>query len=225
MVVRMSDTQERELLYVGDPMCSWCWGIAPELDHLTATRSDLPLRIVVGGLRPGPNAAIVDDRMAATLGHHWEAVSSRSGQPFDRSLLEKRGWVYDTEPACRAVVVMRELDETLAWPLFKRLQHLFYAEGVVISDISVYEGIVDEFGVDSRAFLDAFRSEAAVKQTWRDFATARNWGITGFPTLVARDGDRGHLVAAGYQTAEVIAAALDRVLPPTGEMCGPDGVC
>ncbi len=43
---------EIELIYVGDPMCSWCWGIAPQLDTLVRTHPDIPLRIVVGGLRP-----------------------------------------------------------------------------------------------------------------------------------------------------------------------------
>ena len=23
-----------ELIYIGDPMCSWCWGISPELNAL-----------------------------------------------------------------------------------------------------------------------------------------------------------------------------------------------
>lgn len=218
-------TETREIIYVGDPMCSWCWGVAPELDELARRRPDLPMRIVLGGLRPGPNARVVDESMVRHLSTHWHHVSDATGQPFDHSLLERPGWVYDTEPACRAVVVMREMDEGKAWPLFKRLQELFYAEGVVLSDTSIYPTVVGDFDVDTGAFMDRFDSKEAVKATWRDFATAHNWGITGFPTVVARAGDQGHLVAQGYASADAMSQALDRVLPATGDVCGPDGIC
>ena len=218
-------TETRELIYVGDPMCSWCWGVAPELDELMERRPDLPLQIVVGGLRPGPNARVVDESMVRHLSTHWAHVEEASGQPFDRSLLARPGWIYDTEPACRAVVVMRELDESQAWPLFKRLQHLFYAEGVVLSDTSIYPEVIDSFDVESDVFLERFGAPESVKATWRDFATAHNWGITGFPTVIARTGDRGHVVTQGYATADRMVDAVDRLLPAAGELCGPDGNC
>lgn len=214
-----------ELIYVGDPLCSWCWGIAPELDRVAAARPDLPLRIVLGGLRPGPNARIVDDKMAASLAHHWQDVAERSGQPFDVGLLETRGWLYDTEPACKAVVVMRQLDETLAWPLFKRIQRLFYAEGIVPSGRTELEPVVLEFGVDAEAYWSLFESEIATKQTWQDFAQVHKWGIGGFPTVIHRNGDQGHVVTRGYTNAERMLGVLDSLAPADGEMCGPDGVC
>ncbi|MFQ5523922.1 MAG: DsbA family protein, partial [Acidimicrobiia bacterium] len=39
-----------KLIYVGDPMCSWCWGFAPEIEDLA---DEYPVEVVVGGLRPG----------------------------------------------------------------------------------------------------------------------------------------------------------------------------
>jgi putative protein-disulfide isomerase len=207
---------DRELIYVGDPMCSWCWGIAPQLDALAERRRDLPFRIVVGGLRPGPNAEPMSDRMAAGLAHHWHDVENRSGQPFDHGLLARRDWTYDTEPACRAVVSMREVDETLVWPLFKRLQRAFYVEGIVLADPSVYPDLVRDVGADAAGFMPVFESPEAVKATWRDFSTARSWGISGFPTVVARSGRTGHLIAAGYSSADDMERALTESLGSTG---------
>lgn len=214
-----------ELIYVGDPLCSWCWGIAPELDRVTSARSDLPFRIVLGGLRPGPDARVVDDRMAASLSHHWQDVSERSGQPFDFGLLDRRGWTYDTEPACKAVVVMRQLDETLAWPLFKRIQRLFYAEGVVPAGRAELEPVVAETSVDDQAYWSIFESDAATKHTWRDFAQVHKWGIGGFPTVIYRRGEQGHVVTRGYTTAERMLGVLDSLAPTDGQMCGPDDAC
>ena len=221
----MDLVDDRELIYVGDPMCSWCWGIAPELDTLIERRPDLPLRVVLGGLRPGPNAREVDDRLAQTLAHHWQEVERRSGQPFDRTLLESTGWRYDTEPACKAVVVMREIDEALAWPLFKRIQHLFYAEGVVPAGRTELEPVIDEFTVDADSYWTTFESDSATKQTWQDFATVHKWGIGGFPTVIFRDGERGHVVTRGWTTADTMAEALDRLAPADGAACSPGEIC
>jgi putative protein-disulfide isomerase len=41
------------LIYVMDPMCSWCWGFAPVADALVqqARAAGVPLHLVMGGLR------------------------------------------------------------------------------------------------------------------------------------------------------------------------------
>ena len=45
---------KNEIIYIGDPMCSWCWGISPALIQLrNHFAKDMAFRIVVGGLRPG----------------------------------------------------------------------------------------------------------------------------------------------------------------------------
>lgn len=200
---------DRELIYVGDPMCSWCWGVAPELDRLASLKPDLEMRVVVGGLRPGPNAQIVDSDMAGYLEASWLQVSQRSGQPFDHTLLENQGWLYDTEPACRAVVTMRELAPTLAFPFFKKIQQSFYGEGVMVSDVDVYPDLLDGFDVDHDEFLANFASQDAVKATWQDFSLARSWGISGFPTIVLRTGETGRIIARGYSRAGDMAEQID----------------
>lgn len=199
---------DQELIYVGDPMCSWCWGVAPELDRLAEMRPELPLRIVVGGLRPGPSAQTVDDDMAGYLSKAWSQVAQRSGQPFQRSLLESRGWLYDTEPACRAVVTMRELAPADTFAFFKRIQHAFYAEGIMVSDVDVYPDLLDGFDVDNESFLATFATEDAAKATWQDFSLARSWGINGFPTIVHRTGQTGQIIAQGFSKAEEMAARI-----------------
>lgn len=203
---------ETELIYVGDPMCSWCWGIAPELDALVGAHPDVPLRIVVGGLRPGPNAQTVDAAMADMLLHHWQDVEARTGQPFDRGVFDDLGWLYDTEPACRAVVVMRELAPHETFRFFKRIQRAFYAEGQPVWDPTVFETLLDDLDVDRTAFMDRFNSQEAISETWQDFSLARSWGINGFPTVVLRTGNTGTIIARGYSTAADMTTAMSEVL-------------
>lgn len=223
-------TPDLELTYVGDVMCSWCWGFAPVLDQIEQDFA-IPLVTMVGGLRPGPAAAPLDPSFRDTLGHHWEQVAEATDQPFDRSALDREGWVYDTELPAVAVVAMRELNEKLTLPWFTRLQRAFYAEAVDVTDPAAYPALLDGFDVDRDRFLEALGSEAMQKAAWRDFSTARAWGIHGFPTLLFRDGDERLVITRGWQPADRLIPALatwltDRYgLETAGAFCSVDGIC
>lgn len=197
----------RKLIYVGDPMCSWCWGFAPEIEALA---EDHPTEVVVGGLRPGPMAQTLDERLAAFLSHHWQQIAGRTGQPFDTAFLERRdGWVYDTEPAAIAVVTMREISEPLTLPYFTSIQRAFYAEGRDVTDFDVLTDLASALDVDAEAFRADLEQEGSKKGAWEDFSQARSWGINGFPTLVGGlTGDRLALLARGFTNAEVIRSRI-----------------
>jgi len=216
-----------ELVYVGDPMCSWCWGFAPVVERLDAV-TPLPLRIVAGGLRPGPLAEPIE-RIRGHLEHHWAQVAAKTGQPFDHRILGRPDWVYDTMPADTAVVTMRTLapDETLRF--FTTLQRAFYAEGVDITDDEQYRTLVAGFPVDEEQFMTLVRSEEMRAATEADFAEARQMGVTGFPTLLVRDGSSVFPLSLGYAPFELVSSRLDGYLErrhPTvaaGLVCELDG--
>lgn len=198
----------QNLVYVGDPMCSWCWGFAPEIEGLA---SSYPVEVIVGGLRPGPMAQELDDQMAGFLRHHWVEIAKRTGQPFDTSFLDRRdGWRYDTEPAAIAVTVMREMskEETLGY--FSAVQRAFYAEGADVTDFGELSRLAEDFSVDVGEFDERLRTEESKKTAWGDFSQARNWGITGFPTLVGRLTDnRLALLARGWAPRDLIETRIN----------------
>jgi putative protein-disulfide isomerase len=42
------------LLYIADPLCSWCYGFAPVINELRERfEGRLPVRLLMGGLRAG----------------------------------------------------------------------------------------------------------------------------------------------------------------------------
>ena len=206
------------LVYVADPMCSWCYGFGPELDALCERFPAIPLHIVVGGLR-AYNTAPMDAAMARTLGHHWEEVARQSGQPFSRAILERSDFVYDTEPACRAVVTVRENAGALALSMMHAIQRAFYADGLdvtrgeVLAD--VYAGLCAKTGVsdfDPTAFYAAWSGDAMKEATRNDFALAQDWGIRGFPTLLVVHDERPHLIAPGYMKAPALIERLAEIV-------------
>lgn len=191
------------LIYVGDPMCSWCWGFAPEIESLA---EEMPVEVVVGGLRPGPMAQPLEDRMGDFLRQHWEEIAERTGQPFSTEFLDRRdGWVYDTEPAAIAVTQMREMNAKATLDYFTDVQMAFYGRGEDVTDFDVLSGLAAGHEVDTDEFGAALMTEEAKQRAWNDFSRSRNWGISGFPTLVGElEDNRLALLARGWTAAETI---------------------
>ena len=202
------------LIYIADPMCSWCWGFAPTIESISQRFGEsLPIRLMMGGLRPGTTKPL-DEAGRRTIREHWEHVREASGQLFDFRFFEREGFVYDTEPASWAVVVMRRAGLTELLAFLHCLQAAFYAENRDVTDEQVLADIAAQSGFDREAFLQAFRGEEAKQETWHDFASAQRAGITGFPTLIAGVGEEApySLVTQGYQPSDRLIPLLARWL-------------
>ncbi len=230
-LIDTSVSSDLEFVYVGDPMCSWCWGFAPVLDRMQAVY-DIPIRVVVGGLRPGPDADVLDDRLESFLAHHWHQVEEASDQPFDDEFLKRRdGWRYDTEMPAIAVVTMRSLDEKAVLPFHSRLQRAFYAEGIDITDPDNYPALLEDYTVDHEEFMSRLQTSEMRELAWADFAEARSLGVAGFPSLLVFDGEQYGVVTRGFQPAESLLPALSDWLlnryTDTGEglFCEPGVTC
>ncbi len=204
----MADEPERYLMYFADPMCSWCWGFSPAIDHIQKDfGDDLPVRLVMGGLRPG-NVSTMSEDDKRQKRHHWEQVHAASGQPFNFDFFEREGFVDNTEPACRAVVAARTLEKAKAIPMMKAVQHAYYIENRDVTDGDELCRIAAEVGFDEDAFRKTFEDTDTMDETRRDFWLAQNTGVSGFPTLIAVDGGQAQAVTIGFSPAENIVPAL-----------------
>ena len=202
----------KELIYVGDPMCSWCFGFAPVMRALHHDFKDrIPMRIVVGGLRTGPEQ-IVDDSRIQFLKSHWEQVEVRTGQRFNTDILSTTGWLYDTELACRAIVVMRNLKPEVLFEYFDAVQTNFYVNNQDPALIETYAQSAEKFGVTKREFIECYESPNTVEETSNDFAWAAAVGIQGFPSILLSDGEQYAALTLGYQDLDPLSSALDQWL-------------
>ncbi len=199
----------RELLYVADPMCSWCWGFAPVIKSIVGhINGQAAITPIMGGLRPLTRTPM-DDGMKSQIKHHWESVAERSGQPFDMSFFGREGFVYDTEPACRAVGVVRRLAPAKVLPFLEAIQRGFYKENRDVTDGNVLAQISEEMDIDGKTFRDHFNDIASAYETAGDFHSARQLGVTGYPTVITRHDDNYTLLTAGYQAFDSLIDALD----------------
>ena len=192
-------------------MCSWCWGFAPVLDQLLETNT-LPLRIVIGGLRPGAAAQQLDETLRSHLTQHWKHVEQASGQTFNYQTLERENWLYDTELAAKAIVAMRTLEPEYEYPFFKHLQEAFYKDAIDITDSSVYEQLLEPYPIDPNSFISHMLSEEIKHHTYQDFALTRHLGIHGFPSLLFGYKDDLVILSRGYQAFERLNSLLESQL-------------
>jgi len=78
-----------KLIFVGDSMCSRCYGFGKEQSALTLRRPELSLEIMVGGVRAGATDLLDDSSKQFRLGH-WARVEESSGLPFNRTAWSMR---------------------------------------------------------------------------------------------------------------------------------------
>jgi putative protein-disulfide isomerase len=217
---------DQRLVYVADPMCSWCWGFAPVIESVTERFGDqAPVTLLLGGLRTGASEPW-DEAGKAQVRLHWDHVHEATGQPFDFGFFERDGFVYDTELACRSVVCVRRLDREKAVPFLDHLHAAFYRDGRDLTHFDTLCDLAVDFGLDREGFALELASEQARLAAQGDFALARQLGVSGFPSLVAYDGEQLTAISLGYAPLESVAHSIEGWLEaatpdsPSGDPAG-----
>ncbi len=200
----------QHLIYFTDPMCSWCWGFSPVIEAIRDRFGErLPIRLILGGLRPGTSEPMTG-AAKADVKSHWAQVAKASGQPFDDTFFERERFIYDTDPAARATVLVRREDPELALDFLRATHEAFYACNLDVTLPGVLADLAAPFGLGMWAFLAGMEADDVKQETWRDYAISQRAGVTGFPTLIAGEEDEPyHLIARGYQNTAAVIAAIE----------------
>lgn len=203
------NNSDAELIYIGDPLCSWCWGAASEITQLAEqNKARLPFRILLGGLKPHTTHTMTD-KQRHFLRQHWQEIHELSGQAFSHKILDNTDFVYNTEPPARAVYSFRQLAPELELEFFKAVQHAFYVQGKDTNRIVTYLDLCDEFFVEQADFKKIFEQEASKVATAEEFEQARMLGVMGFPTILLRVGEKHKALARGYEKQAQMQARLE----------------
>ncbi len=201
-----------KLIYFADPMCSWCYGFSPELTKVLEILGDsVHFEMVMGGLRPYNTETM--SVLGGFLKEHWHQVEERSGQAFSYDILKDTSFVYDTEPACRALVLVRKLAPEKAFLFFKAIQKAFYKDNKNTNETDTYLGLLEEFEIDEDQFKEMFESTEFKTLVKEDFQYSANLGVKGFPTLVLQKGKDLYLISNGYAEAKTVIDNISKIIP------------
>lgn len=204
---------EKILWYVMDPMCSWCWGFSPVIEAIRDTyQHRLRIELLPGGLRPGTTQPMPPGQRSEIL-RHWHAVHDRTGQPFRFDGAMPEGFVYDTEPASRAIVALAMMMPGSVFAFLACIQEAFYVRQEEVTRPDVLAALAVSMGADRHDFLQLFESDRAKQQTLTHFRQAREWGVHSFPTVILQDGSDHLLLSSGYCPVETLCSRLDIHVP------------
>ena len=200
-----------KLIYVGDPMCSWCYGIAPEWDKIKNDyKEKLDIAYLMGGLRPYYNKPISE--LKDFLSDHWKHVNEASNQPFTYDILDRTDINYDTEPPSRAVVAVRAINPHKVGQFFKATQMLFYLDNGNMNLSNTYHKVLSDLDIDIDRFDNLFESDEIKNATRSEFNQAKLLGVRSFPTVLLQIGEEHYIVTQGYRTCEQMSQSIEKLI-------------
>ena len=184
------------LIYVHDPMCSWCWGFEKIRQQLFASlKGQMNIRSLVGGLAKDSNEAMPKD-MQIFLQDTWRKIEhSIPGTEFNFAFWSDCEPRRSTYPSNRAVIAARLQGEYFDELMTTRIQQAYYEEARNPSDKSVLIELADDIGLDIDTFTAAINSDKIQQLLLEEIQLTRALGVNSFPSLVVENaGNLTHLV-------------------------------
>lgn len=211
-----------QIIYITDPLCLWCYGIAPELELFYASLpEDVECITINGGLFPNQRGKVADPEFRNYLKKASEYVTQKTGQIFtDKfwSLLESKGFIYDTEPAARASVTVKNLkDDATMRQYIHALQHAVFVEGFNPNNPEVLASVALSLSISKEDFLKEYQTAEVLNATRDEYRMAQELGVQGFPALLYAKDNKGYRIASGYASLSDLKHAFNWARGESGQ--------
>jgi putative protein-disulfide isomerase len=199
-----------KVVFVTDPMCSWCWGMAADLER---TRRDsaavFDFDVLLGGINVASKQPITDFARSR-LASIWRTVNEVTAARFGPGL-PVGDFVYNSTRACVAVEAVRSLIHRPPFEYLLRLQRRFFVDGVDVTGSELLRDEATAIGVDADEFDAAVAAPLILTRVRDGFALAKSHGTAALPSVLLEvDGVR-RLVAGGYVDSPTLLATLNQL--------------
>ncbi len=200
---------DNRLIYVHDPMCSWCWGFASNYRRLVkALPQSIPVVRLLGGLAPDSDEPMPEE-MQRHLQATWKTIESRiPGTRFNHDFWRHCQPRRSTWPACRAVIAARRQGPDYDLAMTGAIQRGYYLQAKNPSDTATLIEFAEELGLHTGEFATELDSTAVRQELEQEIANARQLGVGGFPALMLVRGNEARAVAVNYTD---VAEMLDSI--------------
>ncbi|GAA0311641.1 DsbA family protein [Streptomyces turgidiscabies] len=204
-----------KLVYAFDAYCGWSHGFSGTLSEIVSRHPEIPVEVVSGGLFTGSRRVPISQfgYVKGANAQITELTGAEFGEAYEE-LIADGSFVMDSEVAAHGVAALREAAPARAAELAIALQRAFYVDGLSLSDPATYRKVAEAAGLDADAVVAAFEGPGARVAAGADFHRAASLGVTGFPTLLAVDGDRVTDLARGHATADEVDRRLAELRTP-----------
>ena len=202
----MQDT----LIYVHDPMCSWCWGFEPTRRIIfEALAGQMQIRRMVGGLAPDSDAPM-PAAMRSMLQQAWHRIEQTiPGTKFNFEFWQKCSPRRSTYPANRAVIAAREQGDEYDAKMTARIQRAYYLEAKNPSDNSTLIDLAADIGLDSEQFSTSLVADSTEEKLSTEIQATLEMGIDSFPSMVVLKADGLRHIGLNYTHPEVMLREIE----------------
>ncbi len=197
------------LIYVHDPMCSWCWGFTNVYDQLIERLpAEVEIRRQVGGLAPDSDAPMPEP-MRQMLQQTWARIEQMiPGKKFNFDFWSQCAPRRSTYPACRAVIAARAQGEQYDLIMTRQIQQAYYQQARNPSDNEILIELSTEIGLDTERFASDLVDPGTQQSLLVEINQARSIGIDSFPSLMLKQGGQYYRILSNYTDVESI---LDQI--------------
>ncbi|MFT7556582.1 MAG: putative protein-disulfide isomerase [Planctomycetota bacterium] len=198
------------LIYVHDPMCSWCWGFEPVRAQLfDAISSSMNIRTLVGGLAADSDEPMPAG-MQASLKKTWEHIQQViPGTQFNFSFWTDCAPRRSTYPSNRAVIAAREQGEKFDPLMISAIQQAYYLHAKNPADNDTLVGLASDIGLDTEQFSTSLTSAETDQKLIEEIQTARSIGADSFPSLIVETGTNLRPIMLNYTDVGVMVEQIN----------------
>ena len=209
----MSPGKHAELIYVHDPMCSWCWGFEEIKNQLYR---ELPATIthrrLLGGLAKD-SSQLMPRHLQQQIQQTWKRIEvTIPGIVFNFDFWSRCSPRRSTYPACRAVIAARQQGDEYDEIMTSRIQQAYYQEARNPSDASTLQALAAEIGLNLDKFQDDLAAEATQQILMNEIQLAEKLHIDSFPALLLKVADTAWPVAIDYLDASTMLEVIQMLL-------------
>ncbi|GLS84559.1 DsbA family protein [Paraferrimonas haliotis] len=196
------------LIYVMDPMCSWCYAFQPQLEAFLTAQPQAKVSWIMGGLAPDTSEPMPQQQRQAIAGY-WRVIEQKTSVTFNHDFWSKNIPFRSTYPACRAVIAAEQLRSNSSLAMVKAIQKAYYQEAQNPSLADTLVECAVSIGLDSTEFTEVLNSPLTQQSFEQHLSLSQQLQVQGFPALFYIDGQqRAYPLTYGYCEASALDAAL-----------------
>lgn len=204
-----------KMIYFFDTLCGWCYGFSPVIKKIAEKYNDeFDFEVISGGMVMGERvqpASVMADYILKAYKPLEERTGVKFGEPFLDMLREGTRIQSSLEPAL-IMTTFKQFEPKKAVAFAHDLQKLNYVEGADLNDFENYKNLVESYGLDWQSFKKELQTEFIHKTTYSDFAIAKAYQVSGFPTVFFENDTVRSPIARGYQPFEQLDDIMQQVL-------------
>lgn len=195
----------KQLIYVHDPMCSWCFGFSKVYRQLTERLPEnVALIRLLGGLAPDTDE-IMPESTRQMVRQNWRRIEEHiPGVEFNYDFWTKCQPRRATYPACRAVIAAREQGDEYDISMTRQIQQAYYRQARNPSDNETLIELAGEIGLNQERFSVHLVADQTQQRLVDEIAKARAIGVSGFPSLILLNDDRLQTVLVNYTDVDAV---------------------